>query len=361
MGVNNLDWRKESMNIVSVIGGLAALSWLAFFGVLVYAVVKAARDRTIKKTVPMVVGVLIIAVVLNLFSAGMVFVEPTERGVVITALGEGGVRQEALQPGLNWVVPFFDRVVTYPISRQTYTMSIAHEEGDRVGDDSVEARTSDGQVVYVDASVIFAIDPNDVVLVHVDWQDSYKEALIRTLARGVIRDAVSAYGIEEIYSTQRTALTVQITSNLAEKMEKEGFILVDFVLRNIAFSTEYAASVEQKQIAEQLAQQAYFVVEQRRQEAEQARQQAQGEADAQVIRAQGDAQSVIIAAQAAAEARLIEAEAEAQALQLLGQAIATNPDVLSLQYIEKLSENITVMLLPADSPFILPLPDAAAP
>jgi regulator of protease activity HflC (stomatin/prohibitin superfamily) len=104
--------------------------------------------------------------------------------------------------------------------------------------------------------------------------------------------------------------------------------------------------VEQKQIAEQLSQQAAFVVEQRRQEAEQARQVAQGQADAAVIAAQGEA-----------EARLIQAEAEAQALQLLGDAIAANPGVLTLQYIEKLSPNIQVMLVPNDNPFLLPLPN----
>jgi regulator of protease activity HflC (stomatin/prohibitin superfamily) len=348
---------EDGMNIVTVIQGLAMLSWLAFFGVIVYAVVRAARDRSVKSSVPMVLIVLIAAVVLNVLSAGMVFVEPTERGVVVSALGEGGVRDEELQPGLNWVVPFFDRVVRYPISRQTYTMSIADQEGVRSGDDSVEARTSDGQVVFIDASVIYIINPDEVVQVHIDWQNTYREDLIRNLSRGVIRDAASAYGIEEVYSTQRLALTDQIRDELSRKFEAEGFTLIDFVLRNIAFSDEYAASVEQKQIAEQQAQQAVFVVEQRKQEAEQARQAAQGEADAQVIRAQGDAQSVIIQAEAAAEARLIQADAEAEALRLLGEAIAANPDVLSLQYIEKLSENISVMLLPADSPFIIPLPD----
>jgi len=59
------------------------------------------------------------------------------------------------------------------------------------------------------------------------------------------------------------------------------------VLRNISFSPEYAASVEQKQIAEQQAQQAKLTVEQRKQEAEQARQVAQGVADAVVIKSQG--------------------------------------------------------------------------
>ena len=66
-------------------------------------------------------------------------------------------------------------------------------------------------------------------------------------------------------------------------------ILVDFVLRDIHFSEEYAVAVEQKQIAEQQAQQAKFVVESKKQEAEQARQVAQGQADAAVIAAQGQA------------------------------------------------------------------------
>ena len=47
-------------------------------------------------------------------------------------------------------------------------------------------------------------------------------------------------------------------------------------MRNITFSTEYAASVEQKQIAEQQAQQAKLVVEQKKQEAEQVREVAKG-------------------------------------------------------------------------------------
>ncbi len=345
------------MNLVTVVSMLAAFSWIALIGVVVYVVVRAARDKTTKGAATMIVIVAALVLVMNLVSAGLVFVEPTERGVVVSALGEGGVRQEALQPGLNWVVPFFDRVVKYPISRQSYTMSIAPQEGVIKGDDSIDARTSDGQLVRVDASLIFAIDPTRVVDVHIAWQNTYVDGLIRTIARGVIRDGVSQYGIEEVYSSKRQALTDSINEDMKERLEEEGFILVDFVLRNIAFSDEYAASVEQKQIAEQLAQQAAFVVDQRRQEAEQARQEAQGQADAAVIRAQGQAQSVVIAAQADAEARLLQAEAEAKAIELLGAALATNPDVIQLQYIEKIAPNITVMLLPGDNPFLFPLPD----
>ena len=100
------------------------------------------------------------------------------------------------------------------------------------------------------------------------------------------------------------------------------------------------------------------MVEQRRQEAEQARQEAEGLADAAVIQSEGLAESVIIQAKAEAEARLLQAEAEAKAIVLLGEALAKNPDVIQLQYIDKIAPNISVMLLPGDSPFLFPLPDS---
>lgn len=224
------------------------------------------------------------------------------------------------------------------------------------GDDSIAARTSDGQEIYVDASVIYAINPDDVVTVHIVWQSRYSDDLIRPLARGVVRDVVSQFGVEEVYSSQRLVMTEQITEQMTARLAQNGLILVDFILRNITFSAEYAASVEQKQIAEQQAQQAYFVVEQRTQEAEQARQVAEGLADAAVIAAQGRAQEVVIEATADAEARVIQAEAEAEALGLIADALRDNPDLLLYQYINNLSPNIQVMLVPNDNPYLLTLP-----
>lgn len=332
------------MSLVTILRFLAAMSWVLVLGLVALVVVRATRNRPLRNATVLILVTAVLALVLNVAAAGLVFVQPQERGVVVT-IGEGGIRPEALPPGLHWVVPYAETVVPYTISRETYTMSISPEEGAIVGDDSVEARTSDGQIVKVDASVIFAVDPTKVVDVHIRWQNRYVDGLVRPLSRGVVRDAVAQFNIEEVYSTRRLELTENIRAELSQRLADNGVILEDFVLRNIAFSDEYAASVEQKQIAEQLAQQAAFVVEQRRQEAEQARQQAQGEADAAVIRAEGDAQ-----------ARLIQAKAEAEALRQLGEAIAENPDVLTLQYIDKLTPTIQTLLLPSDNPFLLPLP-----
>ncbi len=333
------------MNITVLIQGLAVVAWIAAIGFVGVAIFQAGRGRKISRAKQFVIGIVVLAIVLSTASAGLVFINPEERGVVISAISPAGYRTEALQPGLNYIVPFAENVVRYPISRQTYTMSIAPSEGQNLGDDFITARTSDGQEIYVDASVIYAIDPNKVVQIHINWQDRYTNDLIRAQSRGIIRDAVSQFGVEEVYSSKRFELVTMVNNAMQKKLEENGILLLDFVLRNITFSPEYAASVEQKQIAEQLAQQAQFVVEQRKQEAEQARQVAKGKADASVTEAQG-----------AADARKIQADAEAYALLTIAQVINENPDILMYNYINALSPNIEVMLLPADAPFIFPLP-----
>jgi regulator of protease activity HflC (stomatin/prohibitin superfamily) len=334
------------MNVAEVLRALATLSWLVALAVIAIAVIRSTRGATgIKGAGSLVVVALAAAIVLTTVSAGLVFIQPEERGVVISAIAPKGYREQALQPGLRWVIPFAENVVIYPISRQNYTMSIAPLEGAIAGDDSVEARTSDGQEVLIDASVIFSVDPERIIDVHIAWQGRYIDQLVRAQARGIIRDAASQYGVEEIVSSQRDAFKDQIAIEMGETLADNGLILSDFIIRNIAFSEEYSASVEQKQIAEQQAQQAALVVEQRKQEAEQARQTAQGQADAAVIAAEGRA-----------EARVIEARADAEALRLIAEVLASNPDLITYQYVQKLAPGIQVMLVPNDNPFLLPLP-----
>ena len=335
------------MRITDLITGLSALLWAAAIGLIVLITIQTSRGQKMKYGRTLVIILLTGALVLTTLSAGLVFVEPHERGVVISAIAPKGYRETALQPGLRWIAPFVERVERYPVSRQTYTMSIAAYEGDIQGDDSIAARTADGQEIFVDASVIYQVNPNKVVDVHILWQDRYSSDLVRAQSRGIIRDAVSQFNVEQVISNKRFELTAYINEELGIKFDENGLTLVDFVLRNITFSPEYSASVEQKQIAEQEARQAAFVVEQKIEEAKQV-----------IETAKGDSQAAVIAAEGRAQARLIEAQAEADALILIQQAIANNPELLTYQYITKLAPNISAMLLPSESPFIFQIPEA---
>jgi regulator of protease activity HflC (stomatin/prohibitin superfamily) len=335
------------MNIVDVIRALAGFAWLAAIGLGVLALTRVGRNQSSKGTGSTAVVMLVIAAILSTLGAGLVYVESSERAVVRT-IRAGGVRPNPLPPGLHWIVPVVEQVVTYSISNQTYTMSATPNEGQIQGDDSIRARTKDGQEIILDASVIYQIDPEKVVQLHIIWQNRYQDGVVRPEARGIIRDAVSQYGVEEVVSTKRAEMVQTITNELTASLAENNLRLIDFVLRDIHFSEAYAQAVEQKQIAEQQAQQAKLTVEQKKQEAEQARQVAQGQADAAVIAAQG-----------AAEAQIIQAEAQAQANELIGQSLQQNPEILQYQYILKLAPGVQTIFIPSGNQFILPLPSSS--
>lgn len=334
------------MNIASLFQTLAGVSWMALFGLVFLIVVRASRKMPTRGLTTGLFIVLVLAILMTTLGAGLVFIEPYETGVVVTILSDGAMRPEPLLSGLHWIVPFVERVERYPISIQTFTMARTESEGETLGELTVEARTSDGQRIWVDSSVIYQIDPSVVTTLHKEWQHRYQTDLILPQARGIIRDAVSQYRVDEVLSSKRFDMTNQVTEQLEQVMSENGLTLIDFVLRDITFTDEYAQSIEQKQIAEQLALQAKFVVDQRKQEAEQARQVAQGVADAVVIKAKGDA-----------EARIIQAEAEAKANALIAASLAGHPELLTYLYISKIAPNIQVMFLPSNAPFIFPFPD----
>ena len=333
------------MNIASLLQAIAGFAWIGVVGVFVLLIVRVSRRQPIKGLSSLIIGLVVVAILMTTVGAGLVFIEPDQRGVVIT-IGKGGILPNALEPGIHWIIPFVQRVELYSIARSTYTMAATTGEGQVKGDDSIEARTKDGQQVYIDASVIYAVEPGKLVNLHITWKHAYEDNVVRPVSRSAIRDAVSQYGVEEIVSTKRVELEQKISDAIQQGLELNNLKMVDFLLRNIRFSDEYAKAVEQKQIAEQQAQQAKFVVESKKQEAEQARQVAQGQADAAVIAAKGSA-----------EARVIQAEADAKANQLLSASLT--PELVQYQYILKLSPGVQTIFVPSGNQFILPLPNSA--
>jgi regulator of protease activity HflC (stomatin/prohibitin superfamily) len=326
------------MNTGSVLQDIAAVAWLAALGAFAWVGFNLGRNRKPSSGVPTLAGAIVVATLLTTVASGLVFIDPEQRGVVVSAIALGGYRPEALTPGLHWIVPFAERVQIYTIARMTYTMSSTPNQGAVQGDDSVLARTKDGQQVNIDASVIYSINPQKIGQLNISWQDRFENEVVRPLARGIIRDTAGQYNIDEIVTTKRAELVQGITDQVSSRLGANDLVLNDFVLRNIRFSAEYAAAVEQKQIAQQQVEAAALVVEQKQQEAEQARVTAQGQADAAVIGAQGQAQATVL-----------QAQANSQAVDLVGNALKGNRDALTFQSIDKLAPRVRVLYLPSDS------------
>jgi regulator of protease activity HflC (stomatin/prohibitin superfamily) len=336
---------------ISTILTLAGWALLIGLGLYVFYVVSMRSQRRDSKISVLAVVVLLIgSVTLLTLGAGLVFIDQFESGVVVSPLSQGGVRSDPIGPGVHFVTPFIETVDRFTTAKQEYTMSGTIGEGAQVGNDAVEARTSDGQQVYVDATVRYSADPAKVVELRRIWQgqDRYIGGFVRPSTRNVIYNTTARYKVEEVYGAKRTDLQQQIEAQLTEQFAAQGLILDAFQLRNITFSPEYAQSIEQKQIAQQQSEQAKLLVQKSQQEADQLRAKVKGEADAVVLRATGDSQAAVT-----------RAEGDAKALLLIAEALKTNPDLLTYTYIQKLAPNVGLIMLPAggNNPFILDLKD----
>jgi regulator of protease activity HflC (stomatin/prohibitin superfamily) len=331
------------LSINKILDLISLVAWVLFALLVVIFLVQTTRRRGLRYALLGLFSFqllipLLIVVALNLFAASLVFVNPQEVAVVLSIVESRGIRDQPLRSGLHWIIPLAEKAVRYPIYWQTYTMSNKPLEGPVLGDDSIAARTSDGQEVKLDCSIIFRIDPEQVIRVHIDWQDRYVNDLVRPAARGIVRTLVSKYSVDEVNSEKRADLEKSLNEKMRAALEDKGFILDQFLLRNIAFSPQYATAVEEKQVALQQA-------IQKGHEADQIRQLAAGQAD-----------QIKIMAEAQAEATLVKAQAEARALNMIGEALARRPDLITYQYVNKLAPGIKVMLVPNNVPYILPLP-----
>src|SRR5574341_420338 len=336
------------MAVKALLGFLVGAFALGLVGGVALIAVNISRGRKPRPGIIIAIVCGIGAAIVVPLNAGLVLVQPDETGVVFRQTSRGNAALlEPLQPGLSWVLPFIDQVIIYHTGQQTVTMSggqEAYEQGVESAGGAVRAISNDGQVIYLDVSVIFRIDTARVNDIHRNWRVTYVDNFIVVQARSAVRDVMNLYSAEEVYSGGRGALETQISDILSEAFNEQGFILTDLLIRDISFSPEFTDAIEQKQIADQQAQQAAFRVEQARQEAEQVRVEAQGLAEAAVIAAQGEAQSITIRAQA-----------QSEALTMINEILSQNPNLIQWQYVNLLSDQVQLIIIPSNSPFLFDL------
>lgn len=328
--------------ISALLGTLALVGFLLFLAGAGLAVVSASQGRPARGGVLLAVVGLVAGLLFSIVSQGIIIVEPTQVAVVINTL-TGSIEQPR-QGGTHVIVPVVQRVaITYPITQQEYTMSGKVGEGARANEnDSVEARTSDGQTVDMDITVLFRIVPGTAGGLYLDWNDNYLAGFVRPTTRSLVREVVSKYSAEQIYGEARTQMGDDIRDEVAKRFADENLELTDLLVRDITFSPTFTEAIEQKVVAEQN-------LERSRTDAQRAETEAQGRANAAIAAARGEAEAI-----------QIRAAAQAEALQLVSQQIAANPSLIQYLYVQNLSDNVSLMLVPTNSPFLFDFNSLAA-
>jgi regulator of protease activity HflC (stomatin/prohibitin superfamily) len=228
------------------------------------------------------VGLLVLSFIL--FRSLVTFVPPGHVGVVYDR--GRGVLDKPLHEGINIMIPFWQTATLFDTRLQEYTMTAVQDEGAVIGDDALDAPTSDGQTVKVDATVLFRVDPEKAPVVFKTIGEDYTNKLIRPFSRSQIRMVISRYSAPSIYSEKRQEAEEVMTNEIRELLKDKNIIIDKVLLRSVNFSPEYSAAIEAKVIAEQRVKQAEYEVLEASQRAQAKVQEAKGLAEAQALQRQ---------------------------------------------------------------------------
>ena len=162
-----------------------------------------------------------------------------------------------------------------------------------------------------------------------------------------IKTVVPNYKVDAILGA-RDEIRSKAKDALAANLSQYHIIVDDIYIANIAFSPEFQAAIEAKQVAQQQVQTEQQILAQKKIQADQAVAQAQGQADSNVKLAEG---------QAAATIALANGQATANA----ALAASLSDQILQYQYIQKLTDKIQVMLVPSGNATIFDLKGLLTP
>ncbi|MEJ2355461.1 MAG: prohibitin family protein [candidate division WOR-3 bacterium] len=230
----------------------------------------------IKKLIPF--GVLILSFIF-LIASMVRLIPPGHVGVVIVF---GKVQETTLKNGLHLVNPFAS-IEKMSIRTEEYTMSGMPREGQVRGDDAIQSLTSEGLMVRLDVTVWYHLVPEGAAEVYSKLGVGYVDKIVRPAARTSIRNVISNYKVEDIYTQNRESVSIQIGENLREAVKERNVEIERVLLRDVKLPAKVQNEIDAKMAAKQEAEKMEFVLDKEKREAERKAVEAQGISDANKI------------------------------------------------------------------------------
>jgi len=212
----------------------------------------------------------LLGVVVAAFLVTDTFVQvgPGQRGVLMTW---GAVSPGVLDPGLHFKMPFAQSVMKINVQVQK---SQAEEA----------AASRDLQDILTTVATNWHILPADAEWVYQNVGD--EDALVQKIIRPAISNTVKAVASQsnaEDLIVHRDTVRAKIEVEVTEELKKYRIVVDSLNIVDFHFSREFAQAIEQKQVAQQHAQQAEYELQKAKVTAQQRVVEAQAQSEAQKL------------------------------------------------------------------------------
>jgi len=188
-----------------------------------------------------------LAILPLMISKSIVVVPDGSAGVRVSQIW--GVRPGALYPGVHIVTPLIDGVALYDTREQTYLTNASNFP--KADHEVLFVQAREGLNIGIAVAVRYRIDARRLDFIHANLPQDIGGEVVAPVVASTYRSLAPNYITREIFAVKREELRSKAAEAIKTRLETDGILVREVVLRDIKLPEEYAKGLEGLLLKEQ--------------------------------------------------------------------------------------------------------------